>query len=78
MSTLVFLEVIDADGKKRTLWEDTRDCLHKAHLMQQGRMTLDGRPTRVSALVCMFYTQADPSPHIHYPVREECRWDYIV
>jgi hypothetical protein len=74
MSELVFLEVIDADGNLRTLWEDKHDCLHKAHLMQQGKMTIDGRPTKVSALVCMSYLQEKPNAHIDFPVREVSRW----
>lgn len=76
MGEVVFLEVVDADGKTRTLWEDERTCLTSAHNMQKGKLTIDGRPTKVCALICMRYTQADPNPHIHFPVAEECRWSY--
>ena len=73
---LVWLQVVNADGETRTLWEDADKCLTNAHKMQQGKITLDGRPTRVSALVCVRYAQDNPSPHIHTPVAEECRWTY--
>jgi hypothetical protein len=77
MTTLVFLEVIDADGDLRTLWEDEKNCLTHAHLMQQGVMTYDGRPTQVKALVCVAYSQDKPNPHIHSPIAMLARWYYI-
>lgn len=76
-TTLVFLEVIDADGNLRTLWEDETRCLTSAHQMYEGKMTYDGRPTHVKALVCMYYPQDNANPHMHRPEREAVRWSFM-
>lgn len=77
MGTLVWLEVIDADGIERSLWEDEERCLLRAQQMEQGRMTYDGRPTQVKALVCVEYREEHPNAHIHFPLRKSCRWDNV-
>jgi len=47
----VMLEVLDADGEKRILWESERTCLDGAARMREGKATIAGHPVIVLALV---------------------------